>query len=251
MCLSHSHYLLTFPHSTWSLVLGFCDLQLGIETWTLRSCDDAIDLLHQLSQNPSVHNRGSSEFVTAESQLGIVKQWQKLCPTACFVSYLKGIDPKLYTRIDLAQLYRLRWQAEIDLKHLKTTMQMEHPPSKTPSMVRKDFYVHLLAYNLIRTVQFSASRQHTVDPLVLSFQATIQHLTSFTCLLAHATDEQRRYEYEQLIFLVSTEKLPFRPNRVEPRAVKRRPKAYPRLTKPRRQLKRKLMNDRYFPRVAA
>ena len=128
------------------------------------------------------------------------------------------LDPKLYTRIDLAQLYRLRWQAEIDLKHLKTTMQMEHLPSKTPSMVRKDFYVHLLAYNLIRTVQFSASRQHTVDPLVLSFQATIQHLTSFTCLLAHATDEQRRYEYEQLIFLVSTEKLPFRPNRVEPRA---------------------------------
>ncbi len=87
--------------------------------------------------------------------------------------------------------------------------------------------------------------------LALSFQATIQHLTSFTCLLAHATDEQRRYEYEQLIFLVSTEKLPFRPNRVEPRVVKRRPKAYPRLKAPRRQVKRKLMNDRYFPRAAA
>jgi len=161
------------------------------------------------------------------------------------------LDPKLYTRIDLAQLYRLRWQAEIDLKHLKTTMQMEHLPSKTPSMVRKDFYVHLLAYNLIRTVQLEASRQHQVDSLALSFCATIQHLSNFTCLLAHATDEQREYEYTQLIYLVSTEKLPFRPNRVEPRAVKRRPKAYPRLTKPRRQLKRKLMNDRYFPRVAA
>ena len=118
-------------------------------------------------------------------------------------------------------------------------------------MVRKDFYVHLLAYNLIRTVQLEASRQHSVDPLALPFQATIQHLSSFTCLLAHATEEQRAYEYEQLIYLVSTEKLPFRPNRVEPRAVKRRPKAYPRLTKPRKQLKRKLMNDRYFPRAAA
>ena len=63
------------------------------------------------------------------------------------------LDPKVYTRIDLAQLYRLRWQAEIDIKHLKTTMAMEHLPSKTPQMVRKDFYVHLLAYNLIRTVQ--------------------------------------------------------------------------------------------------
>ena len=161
------------------------------------------------------------------------------------------LDPKVYTRANLAELYRLRWHAEIDLKHLKTTMQMEHLPSKTPSMVRKDFYVHLLAYNLIRTVQLEASRQHSVDPLALSFQATIQHLSSFTCLLAHATEEQRAYEYEQLIYLVSTEKLPFRPNRVEPRAVKRRPKAYPRLTKPRKQLKRKLMNDRYFPRAAA
>ena len=152
------------------------------------------------------------------------------------------LDPKLYTKIALARLYRLRWHAEIDKKHLKTTMQMEHLPSKTPSMVRKDFYVHLLAYNLIRTVQLQVSRQHTVDPLVLSFQATIQHLTSFTCLLAHATDEQRRYEYEQLIFLVSTEKLPFRPNRVEPRVVKRRPKKYPRLLMPREQLRRKCQN---------
>ena len=158
------------------------------------------------------------------------------------------LDPKCYTRIDLADLYGLRWprqdrdseqHAEIDLKHLKTTMQMEHLPSKTPEMVRKDFYVHLLAYNLIRTVQLQASGQHTVAPLALSLKATIQHLTHFTCLLAHATDEQRAYEYEQLIFLVSTEKLPFRPNRVEPRVVKRRPKKYPRLSMPRQQLRRK------------
>ncbi|MCH8293436.1 IS4 family transposase [Candidatus Poribacteria bacterium] len=161
------------------------------------------------------------------------------------------LDPKVYTRIDLAELYRLRWHAEIDLKHLKTTMQMEHLPSKTPEMVRKDFYVHLLAYNLIHTVQLEASRQHQVDPLALSFCATIQHLSNFACLLAHATEEQRTYEYTQLIYLVSTEKLPFRPNRVEPRAVKRRPKAYPRLTKPRKQLRRQLMNDRYFPRAVA
>ncbi len=128
---------------------------------------------------------------------------------------------------------------------------MEHLPSKTPSMVRKDFYVHLLAYNLIRTVQLEASIQHGVDPLILSFCATIQHLSSFTCLLAHATEEQHEYEYTQLIFLVSREKLPFRPNRVEPRAVKRRPKAYPRLKKSRKQLKRKLMTKGYTIRATA
>ena len=111
--------------------------------------------------------------------------------------------------------------------------------------------MHLLAYNLIRTVQFEASRAHEVDPFSLSFQATIQHLSSFASLLAHATEEQRRYEYTQLIFLVSTEKLPERPNRVEPRAVKRRPKAYPRLTTPRKQLKRKLMTKGYTVRATA
>ena len=161
------------------------------------------------------------------------------------------LGAKLYTRIALAQLYRLRWHAEIDLKHLKTTMAMEHLPSKTPEMVVKDFYVHLLAYNLIRALQLEASKQHCVDPLSLSFCATIQHVSSFSSLLSHASAAQRLYQYTQLIFLVSTEKLPNRPNRVEPRAVKRRPKAYPRLTKSRKQLKRKLMNNRYFPRAVA
>jgi len=99
------------------------------------------------------------------------------------------LDSKLYTRIALAQLYGFRWprqdrdseqHAEIDLKHLKTTMQMEHLPSKTPQMVVKDFYMHLMAYNLIRKLQLEASSQHNVDPLALSFCATIQHLLLVT-----------------------------------------------------------------------
>ena len=159
------------------------------------------------------------------------------------------LDPKEYTRIALAELYRLRWQAEIDLKHLKTTMQMEHLPSKTPQMVRKDFYMHLLAYNLIRKLQLEAGGKHAADPLSLSFCATIQHLSSFACLLAHATEEQRTYEYTQLIFLVSTEKLPFRPNRVEPRVVKRRPKNYPRLSMPRKQMRGKCQRRKIDPKT--
>ena len=159
------------------------------------------------------------------------------------------LNPLEYTRIALAELYGLRWHAEIDIKHLKTTMAMEHLPSKTPSMVRKDFYVHLLAYNLIRTVQQEASRQQKVDPLALSFCATIQHLSNFACLLAHATQQQRAYEYTQLIYLVSTEKLPFRPNRVEPRMIKRRPKKYPRLSAPRQQLKRRCQNRKIDPKT--
>jgi hypothetical protein len=135
------------------------------------------------------------------------------------------LSPKLYTRIALAELYGLRWprqdrdseqHAEIDLKHLKTTMAMEHLPSKTPEMVRKDFYVHLLAYNLIRTVQLEASIQQKVAPLALSFCATIQHLSNFACLLAHATQQQRAYEYTQLIYLVSMRNCPSVPTELSP-----------------------------------
>jgi len=68
------------------------------------------------------------------------------------------LDAKFYTRTDLAELYRRRWQAEIDIRHLKTTVAMEHLPVKTPEMVRKEFYVHLLAYNLIRAIQIQAEQ---------------------------------------------------------------------------------------------
>ena len=99
------------------------------------------------------------------------------------------LSPKLYTRIALAKLYELRWHAEIDLKHLKTTMQIEHLPSKTPEMVRKDFYVHLLAYNLIRTVQLEASSQHGVDPLSLKQQfSTCLRLPVYSLMLQRNTE---------------------------------------------------------------
>lgn len=58
------------------------------------------------------------------------------------------LDPKEYTRIDLAELYGLRWHAEIDIKHLKTTMGMEHLPSKTPEIVRETYAFAYYLYKL-------------------------------------------------------------------------------------------------------
>ncbi len=72
------------------------------------------------------------------------------------------LDPKTYSKQALAQLYGYRWHAELDIRHLKTTMKMDFLPSKTPEMVRKDFYVHLLAYNLIRHLQWEAGCQSSV-----------------------------------------------------------------------------------------
>jgi len=151
------------------------------------------------------------------------------------------LDAELYPKEALAELYSWRWDIEIDLRHLKTTMQMEHLSSKTPHMVRNEFYVHLLAYNLIRTLMFQASVEHEIAPLSISFQATIQHLSNFTYALAYADAQHRSYLYDTLLYLVSKERLLIRPGRVEPRLKKRRPKSYGWLQKPRKQLQKKLI----------
>lgn len=151
------------------------------------------------------------------------------------------LDVNLYPKEALAQLYHQRWQAEIDLRHLKTTMVMEHLLSKTPHMVRNEYYVHLLAYNLIRTLMFQAGTQHGVAYLSLSFQATIQHFGNFSNCLANAGEKKRRYIYRILLYLVSKEQITFRPGRIEPRLKKRRPKSYGWLKQPREQLRHKLV----------
>jgi hypothetical protein len=142
-------------------------------------------------------------------------------------------DATFYPKEALAELYRLRWQAEISLRHLKTHMQMEFLPSKTPEMVQKDFYAHLLAYNLIRTVQQEAGQRHGVLPTSLSCCATVQHLRMFVTVMAVTPPKQRCHVYTLLFVLVALEKLPARPNRREPRVKKRRPKPYPWLKQPR------------------
>jgi hypothetical protein len=151
------------------------------------------------------------------------------------------LDAELYTKEALAELYSHRWDIEIDMRHLKTTMKMEHLPCKTPHMVRKEFYIHLLAYNLIRTIMFQASVEYGDTPLGISFQATIQHEHNFSYALAYAHADVVDRLYETLLYLVSKERLLIRPGRVEPRLKKRRPKDYKYLQKPRRQLRMELI----------
>ena len=61
------------------------------------------------------------------------------------------LDPIQYTKEELADLYRQRWNNELDLRSIKSTMQMEILRCKTPALVRKEVWTHVLAYNLIRT----------------------------------------------------------------------------------------------------
>lgn len=148
------------------------------------------------------------------------------------------LNAELYSNDDLADLYGMRWDAEINLRSLKTMMRMEVLRGETPEMVRKEIWGHLLAYNLIRTVMAQAALVHGVQPRRLSFTRAMRTIESFRPTLAHASARALPGIYEELLKAVASHKVGDRPGRKEPRRVKRRPKPYPRMTTTREQARR-------------
>jgi len=151
------------------------------------------------------------------------------------------LDAKEYGTDDLAELYRARWNAELDLRSLKQTLQMDVLRCRTPELVRKELWTHVLAYNLIRAVMAQAAARHGVEPRSISFKGAAQTLAAFQPALAlrgeeHATS--RQVVYERLLGAIASHRVGDRPDRFEPRRRKRRPKPYDRLMKPRHEAKR-------------
>jgi hypothetical protein len=155
------------------------------------------------------------------------------------------LDPEQTTKEDLATLYRARWNNELDLRSIKITLQMDLLRCKTPELVRKEIWTHVLAYNLIRTIMAQAASQIGVQPRSVSFKATIQILEAFQPVIAyqgHWGIQHRQELYQLLLKAIATHRVADRPDRFEPRMTKRRPKNYDRLTKPRREIKREMLN---------
>lgn len=138
-----------------------------------------------------------------------------------------------YGVAEIADLYRLRWDAEINLRSLKTMMHMDVLRCQTPEMVRKEIWAHLLAYNLIRTVIAQAASKHDKHPRQISFTRAMRTLEAFRSPLAHASSQQLPTLYEHMLQAIAYHEIANRPNRLEPRQRKRRPKPYPLMTKPR------------------
>jgi hypothetical protein len=154
------------------------------------------------------------------------------------------LDAEEVTARDLAGLYRARWNAELDLRSLKQTMQMDILRCKTPELVRKEIWTHILAYNLIRTIIAQAANKHHIEPRAISFKGAVQTLEAFQPLIATQGDcssTYRRSLYDQLLDAVATHRVADRPDRFEPRQRKRRQKKYDRMMKPRNELKRELL----------
>jgi hypothetical protein len=144
---------------------------------------------------------------------------------------------------DLARLYRARWTAELDLRSLKQTLQMDVLRGKSPDLARKEIWVHVLAYNLIRTIMAQAATRHGIEPRSISFKGALQTLEAFQpviALLGGRAPAFRRASYERILAAVAAHRVGDRPDRFEPRRRKRRPKPYDRLMKPRTKAKREL-----------
>lgn len=89
------------------------------------------------------------------------------------------LNPKEVTRKELGKLCTKRWLIEVDFRFIKTVLRMDVLRCKTPDMVCKEIRVHLLAYNLIRTVMAQAAYRYNLPPRTLSFKGTLQQLNAF------------------------------------------------------------------------
>ena len=145
------------------------------------------------------------------------------------------IDERQVSKDDLSALYAQRWNVELDLRNLKTTMGMDVLNCQTPQMNEKQLWVHLLAYNVIRLLMAQAASNAGVDPRGLSFKHTAQLWTEWIARGLSATKDCGR-----LFTLIAQCTVGNRPGRIEPRMRKRRPKPYPWLKIPRVQARRKI-----------
>jgi hypothetical protein len=148
------------------------------------------------------------------------------------------LDAEQFSQDEIAKLYRLRWEAEINLRSLKIIMNMDVLRCQTPDMVRKEIWAHLLAYNLIRTVIAQAAARHGKHPRQISFTRAMRTLEAFRPAIAHVPREQLVELYEHMLTAIASHEIGNRPDRLEPRQRKRRPKPYKLMTKPRNQARK-------------
>jgi hypothetical protein len=136
---------------------------------------------------------------------------------------------KTASKESLKALYKQRWSVELDIRNIKETMGMNVLSCKTPEMVLKEIWVHLLAYNLLRLLMVQSANATGIRPREISFKHCLQVWLTWSCQIDTSNDEQ----ISALLVIMGQQRVGMRPGRIEPRAVKRRPKAYPLLTQPR------------------
>lgn len=154
------------------------------------------------------------------------------------------LDHKAYHKKEVAKLYALRWQVEINLRSIKSVLNMDQLSCKTPDMVRKEIAAHMLGYNIIRILMAEACSRYKALPNTVSFKGTVQLLNEFMPRLLGIKSMHRADVFNTLLFAIVSNKVGNRPGRVEPRAVKRRRKPFPALNNERKIEQNRILKKR-------
>ncbi len=155
------------------------------------------------------------------------------------------LDPSINGQ-QIGDLYDRRWGGEVDLRSIKSTMQMDILRCKTPEMVHKEIWTHLLAYNLLRTVMAVAAHENDLEPRQVSFKGAKQAVTAFAPKIEAARPADRRTLIDALLTTIAYHRVSDRPGRWEPRARKRRAKPAAPLTQPRKTAKLPQNRSKWF-----
>jgi hypothetical protein len=145
------------------------------------------------------------------------------------------LDPARHSARELSDLYLRRWEIELKLRDVKTTLGMEEFAVKSPAMAERTLYMMMIAYNLLRSLMQKAAHQAGKPLAEMSIKGTLDLATSAQSLFRglHNQHNKRREQRAEIIAILAGKVIDIRPNRREPRAVKRRPKPFQLLTAPR------------------
>ena len=148
------------------------------------------------------------------------------------------LDPTLWPAEVLITLYARRWRVELYFDDIKTTMHASAMRCQSPAMVRRELLLHAIAYNLIRRIMLQSAWQQGAPLDQLSFKGTLDTVRHWQHTLAATRSARARDDaLTSMLALCAADLLPLRPGRSEPRVLKRRPKPYQYLTRPRPQMR--------------
>ena len=150
------------------------------------------------------------------------------------------IDPQEYAKEDIAELYGFRWNVELDIRDIKQTLGLDHVRCKTPQMVRRELWVTLLAYNLVRKVIATSAAVHDKQPRRLGFTLACQTILASWMLLATGSCRDPRRLWVAALARIARNEVANRPGRLEPRVLKRRRHRYPLMPRSRQELQEEM-----------
>jgi hypothetical protein len=146
------------------------------------------------------------------------------------------LDTKIYTDEANMELYMRRWKVELYYRDIKVTLGLDVVRCKSPGMVEKEIWMQAIAYNLVRALMLEAAMTHAVPLERLSFKGTVDRMRTWAGWMNYNKVGANKTLLKELLLLIASDQVPLRAYRAEPRAVKRRPKPYQLLTKPRHEM---------------